>query len=323
MYTIRKTSAVRADYKEIENKQDGATVYLYGAIGGWFGIDHLEWIKDFNAIDDKTIHLRIDSDGGDIFAARAIKTAIMQHKSKIIAHIDGMAASAASFLAMGANEIEIVDGGFLMIHNASSLLDILGFFNADDLDELIADLVKERDLHDKINESIASDYVKRSGADLKDVLQWMNNETWFTAKEALENNLVDRIYDGEPIEGKYDLSFFNNVPDELKRRSKTKNEEEPEYNDKRKAEKALRSAGFSRNDALKIVAKGFQDESESQIELVDQDVGDPQNDSKAPQSDSDNAKTEEDPKPKEAKDEIKDGSAEDLIMRAKIMAATT
>ena len=244
MLIIKKTSATRSNHREIENKKDESTVYLYGEIGGWFGIDHLEWVKEFNAIDAKIIHLRVDSDGGDVFAARTIKAAIMQHKAKVIAHIDGLAASSASFIVMGADEIEIVNGGFLMIHNALSLLDILGFFNANDLDELISDLNKERGLHDKINESLANDYVKRSGGDIKDFVQFMNDETWFTAEEALEENLVDRIYDGEPVNGKYDLLLFNEVPEQIKIRvqaSQSSKDPKKDLNE-RDCEKALREA---------------------------------------------------------------------------------
>ena len=297
MLTIKKTSAIRADYRKIENKQNEATVYLYGDIGGWFGIDHLEFVKEFNAIDAETIHLRVDSDGGDIFAARTIKTAIMQHKANVIGHVDGIAASAASFLLMGCDEIEIVDGGFLMIHNALSLIDILGFFNIDELSGLIDSLSKERNLHTKINETIANDYAKRSGVDIKEVLQWMKNETWFTAEEALENKLVDRVYDGKPVAGKYDLSLFNNVPEELRDRNQNDEEDEEKgiHSKKRDAETALRKAGFSRNDALKIVAKGFQDVGDPQTELINQDVGDPQTEDNAPQRDADNANQTEEP----------------------------
>ncbi len=269
MLIIKKTSATRSNHREIENKKDESTVYLYGEIGGWFGIDHLEWVKEFNAIDAKIIHLRVDSDGGDVFAARTIKVAIMQHKAKVIAHIDGLAASSASFIVMGADEIEIVNGGFLMIHNALSLLDILGFFNANDLDELISDLNKERGLHDKINESLANDYVKRSGGDIKDFVQFMNDETWFTAEEALEENLVDRIYDGEPVNGKYDLSLFNEVPEQLKIRvqaSQSSKDPKKDLNE-RDCEKALRDAGASRNRAKEILAKGFKsDPNEREVQ---------------------------------------------------------
>lgn len=244
MIIARKTSVRRTNRSEIQNKQSEATVYLYGPIGGWFGIDHQEFVKDFNAIDAGTIHLRIDSEGGDVFSARAMKTAIMQHKAKVIAHIDGLAASAASFLAMGADEIEIVEGGFFMIHRAASLIDILGFFDVDDIQQVIDDLTKEKDLHGKINDSIAADYVKRTGNDLEKVLEWMTAETWFTAKEALENNFADRIYDGEPVEGSYDLSVFANVPDGLEGRNTKLST--------RTLEKTLRDAGLSRKEAKTV-----------------------------------------------------------------------
>ena len=91
MLVKRKTSVrTRNNKREIQNKKNEATVYLYGDIGGWFGVDHQQWVTDFNAIDADTIHLRIDSDGGDVFAARAMQTAIKQHKAKVIAQIDGL-----------------------------------------------------------------------------------------------------------------------------------------------------------------------------------------------------------------------------------------
>ena len=252
MLTVRKM-ATRAIYNrsEIQNKQKEATVYLYGDIGGWFGMDHLEWVKDFNKITADTIHLRIDSSGGDIFAARAMKTAVMQHKAKVIAHIDGLAASAASFFAMGADEVEIVEGGFFMIHNALSFLDIFGYFNVEDLNKLLDDIGKEKDLHAKINESIANDYVKKTGNSQEKLLEWMDFETWFTAKEALDNNFADRIYDGEPVEGSYDLSVFANTPESLKLRNQNLS--------KRTLEKALRDAGLSNKEAKEILAKGYDE----------------------------------------------------------------
>lgn len=260
MLISRKTS-VRAiqNRHEIQNKQNEATVYLYGEIGGWFGIDHEQFIKDFNKIDADVIHLRIDSSGGDIFAARSIKTAIMQHKAKVIGHVDGLVASAASFLIMGTDEIEIVDGGFFMIHNALSFMDILGYFNAGDLNQLLIDIGKEVSLHEKINQSIANDYAKRTGLDAETFLNWMAEETWFTAKEALDNKLVDRIYNGEPVEGSYDLSVFMKVPESLKMR----NQKEA----KRTIEKALREAGLSNKQAKAILAEGYKDD------LRDEDVG--------------------------------------------------
>jgi len=253
MLTVRKMAA-RAIYNksDIQDKTKEATIYLYGDIGGWFGIDHLEWVKDFNSLKADTIHLRVDSSGGDVFAARAMKTAVMQHKAHVIAHIDGIAASAASFFVTGADEIEIVEGGFLMIHNALSFLDIFGYFNMEDLDKLFSDLEKEKNIQSKINESIINDYAKRTGKDEKEIVDWMNGETWFTAKEALENNFVDRIYDGEPVEGSYDLSVFAHVPESLRKKNQKLS--------KRTLEKILRDAGVPNKEAKKILSEGFIDD---------------------------------------------------------------
>jgi len=256
----------RANKKEIQDKSPTeATIYLYGDIGGWFGIDHQEWIKEFNALTADTVHLRVDSSGGDIFAARAMKTCIEQHKSKVIAHVDGLAASAASFMIMGADEIEIVDGGFIMVHKAMSMIDILGYFNEDDLEDLCENMQKEMQLHAKINESIANDYAKKTKKKKEECLGWMEDETWFTAQESLDNGLVDRIYDGEPVEGNHDLSIYAKVPDSLR------NIEKSASKLKRAAEKALRDAGFSDKQAKTIIAKGYQDDSRD----GDQTVTDP------------------------------------------------
>ena len=257
MLISHKTSVrSRANKKEITDKSPTeATIYLYGDIGGWFGIDHQEWIKEFNALTADTIHIRVDSSGGDVFAARAMKTAIMQHKSKVIAHVDGLAASAASFFIMGADEIEIVDGGFIMVHKAMSMIDVLGYYNEDDLAELCEEMQKEMQLHSKINESIANDYAKKTKKKKEECLGWMEDETWFTAQDSLDNGLVDRIYDGEAIEGNHDLSIYAKVPDSLKCRDKSSSKL------KRAAEKALRDAGFSDKQAKTTIAKGFQDDS--------------------------------------------------------------
>ena len=263
---MKRNTSIRPiqNRQEIDNKDKESTIYLYGDIGGWSGIDNAEWVKEFNAFTADTIHLRIDSGGGDIFAARTIKTAIVQHKSKVIGHIDGLAASAASFLLMGCDEIEIVDGGFLMIHNAASYMDIYGYFNLKALEDIRDEIDREMTLHAKLNDSIANDYVKKSGGDKDDFIQWMDDETWFTADEALEAGLVDSIYDGEPVEGSYDFSVFNKVPEILALRNKK--------DEKREIEKVLRDGGLSNKRAKTILSKGFQDESSDTEDSRDGDA---------------------------------------------------
>ncbi len=188
---------------------DETTIYIYDMIGeDWWtggGVRAIDFVKELAAIDSETIHLRINSPGGDVFEARAIKTALDQHKAKIITHIDGYAASAASIVALAGDEIEIAEGGFFMIHKAWGL----AFGNSDDMLEVAA-------LFEKIDGTLVTDYQKKSGQEKAQIEEWMAAETWFTAAEALEAGFIDSIYEGEKIENKFDLSAFVNTPETLK-----------------------------------------------------------------------------------------------------------
>lgn len=162
---------------------DEATVYVYDAIGSWFGIAAADFVMALADIMAKTIHLRIDSPGGSVFEAEVMQTALQQHPARVIAHIDGLAASAATTLALGADEIEISDGGVFMIHNAWNI----AIGNKDDMLEAAAFL-------EKIDANIAADYRRKTGASQEQIKEWMDGETWFSAAEALEHGFVDRIY---------------------------------------------------------------------------------------------------------------------------------
>lgn len=166
--------------------KDEATVYVYDAIGGWWGVDPKTWVPEFSAIKAKTIHLRINSPGGSVFDAEAMRTAIRQHSANVIAHIDGMAASAATGIAIAADEVEISDGAMFMIHHPWGW----AAGNAQEMREYA-------DLLDKVDSSIVAAYVKKSGQDEKQIRDWMDKETWFTATEALANGFVDKIFEAE------------------------------------------------------------------------------------------------------------------------------
>jgi ATP-dependent Clp protease protease subunit len=181
-----------------------ATVYLYDAIDAYYGVNAESFVKDFNAITASTIHLRINSPGGDVFDGRAIATAIAQHPSNVIAHVDGLAASAASYVAIAADSVEMAPGAFMMIHKAWTL----AFGNADDLLSTAA-------LLEKIDGSLVADYAKKTGQSASQIEQWMSAETWFTADEALENGFADSIAkedDPECVDNAWDLSIFANAP---------------------------------------------------------------------------------------------------------------
>jgi len=188
--------------------KDEAEILLYDTIGGFFGVDASRFTKDLKAIKASKIHLRINSPGGDVFAARAIATAISEHPARVVAHIDGLAASAASFLMLAADEIVASEGAFVMVHNPWAL-------TIGDAGEHTA----AASLLDKIGASMAADYARRSRADVATAQAWMDAETWFSAQEAKDAGLVDRVVDVIPAAAQasatWNLSAYQHAPTAL------------------------------------------------------------------------------------------------------------
>jgi len=232
----------KSGYK-IENKTAAeATVYLYDEIG-WFGISAEQFVKDLNAITAKTINIRINSPGGSVFDGTALFNAIKQHKSKTVTHIDGLAASISSVIALASGEVRMAENAFLMIHNPWSI--VIG--NADTMRE-------EADLLDKVGGTIAKAYMDKTGKDKAEIKDLMAAETWMTAEEALEMGFIDVIEESEKDEEAkatlFDLSVFANVPDSLK--------ESRPIPTARDLEKALRDVGISQKQAKVILAEGLE-----------------------------------------------------------------
>jgi ATP-dependent Clp protease, protease subunit len=186
-----------------------ATIYLYDAIVSdeqtaeyWGGVAAQQLVPQIAALDVQAIHLRINSPGGDVFAAQAIAQAIRESKATVIAHIDGLAASAASVIMVAADEVEIAPGGFVMIHQAWTIA--LG--NASDLIEVAAML-------EKVDGSIANQYATRAGGELDMWSEYMKAETWFSADEAVAAGLADRVTKGATADASlWNLSAYDKPP---------------------------------------------------------------------------------------------------------------
>lgn len=196
-------SAMRA-----EVKGDEATMYLYDVIASgtmeanwWGGIAPESFVKELNDLDVKTIHLRINSPGGSVFGARAMEAAIRAHKAQIIAHVDGYAASAASFLAVACNEVEMANGAFMMIHKAWSCM----CGNSDDF-------LSAADLLDKIDGTLAETYAGKCKKPKDELLAMMEAETWLTGQEAVDLGLADRLMEEEAKAALWDLSAYEKAP---------------------------------------------------------------------------------------------------------------
>lgn len=208
-------------------------VLLYDPIGGWFGITGEEFAERIKNVNSKKLVLKINSPGGDVFEARTMVSAIRDFRKNgghVTARITGLAASAATFIAISADEVEMEEGTFFMIHNSWGIT--IG--NASE-HEYTANLLR------KVDETILNDYVKKTGLE-KDVIQkWMEEETWFTAEEAKEYGFADRVLseeegeeetvdneeeddEEEEIGNKWDLSIFKNAPKSFKKSSKNRNQ---------------------------------------------------------------------------------------------------
>lgn len=188
-----------------EQNGDEATIYLYDVIVSddfWGGVSALTFAKELAATKTPVINLRINSPGGDVFAARAMESAIREHSSTIVAHIDGEAASAATYVAIAADKVKISESGFFMVHKAWSIA--LG--NADDMLQMAA-------LLEKVDETLVTTYANHTGKTADEIRQWMAAETWFTAQEALDAGFVDEIT-AAPVRNqhRWDLSAYSRAP---------------------------------------------------------------------------------------------------------------
>lgn len=195
--------------RAFETSGEETTIYIYDAIVAdddtaewWGGVSAQSLVPQIRGIKGGTVNLRINSPGGDVFAAQAIVAAIRDTGAKVVAHIDGVAASAATVIASAADEVIMSDGAMYMIHCAWTV----AIGNSEDLTATAA-------LLEKTDGVIASQYAKRSGKSADDMKALMQAETWFTAEEAVEIGLADRIAEGgEKVQASWDLSAYANAP---------------------------------------------------------------------------------------------------------------
>jgi ATP-dependent Clp protease protease subunit len=202
LQALIQANLARPRQYEIVAKDEEATVYLYDLIDPYWGISAAQFVKDLAQLKAKTVHLRINSPGGDIFEARAIATAVSQHNNKVIAHVDGLAASAASYVALAADEVEMALGSFLMIHQAWAL----AIGNREDM-------LKMAELLEKLDGELVAEYVRETGNTEAQVREWVEAETWFTADEAVQNGFADRVAEqAAKAQAAWDLSAYAHAP---------------------------------------------------------------------------------------------------------------
>lgn len=174
----------------VRNDNDERILMLNGEISNetWFGdeITPKEFRGELNSGQGK-VTVWINSPGGDCFAAAQIYNMLMEYSGPVDVHIDGIAASAASVIAMAGNHVAISPVGMMMIHNPATVS--IG-------DE--REMKKAMEMLSEVKESIINAYELKTGLPRKQLSNMMNAESWMNAKKALELGFADSIlYDGD------------------------------------------------------------------------------------------------------------------------------
>jgi len=226
---------------EIRNKseKEPTEIFLYDEIGFW-GVTAEAFAKDLKAIKN-AVTIRINSPGGSVFDGVAMYKAISDFKNPTTTIIDGLAASAASYVALAGDTVQMSEGAFMMIHDPYSM--VVG---------TSGDMRKEADLLDKIRDEIAGFYVRKSEKSIDEIVAMMAEETWLNGEDAVEFGLVDEVLKKDPVKNSFDLTIYNNVPDVLT------SSEDCGMQKPKVLENALRDAGLSRREAKTVLSNGLK-----------------------------------------------------------------
>ena len=156
-----------------------------------------DFLAELKEVKSNNICVRINSNGGDVFAANAIATALEEAVNNgkcVTCKIDGICASAAVRIALACSKVSIANGAYMMIHKPSNVM--WGYYNSDEMR-------KSADTLDAIQRGIAGVYAEKTGLSEKECEKLMDKETWFTAEEAVEKGFANEILfvGGEGDEG--------------------------------------------------------------------------------------------------------------------------
>lgn len=197
-----RSTGVRFDLRAETDKT--AEIDLYDEIGFW-GVTAKDFRAKLKEVENRDITLKINSPGGDVFDGIAMFNDLLAHNGRVKVEITGLAASAASIVAMAGDEIVMGENAFMMIHNAWAVL--------------IGDRHDMRDFAgtlEKIDGALAKTYANRTGLGIRTISQMMDDETWLTAAEAKEKGFADSVGAKTEAKAAFDLSVYAKTPDALK-----------------------------------------------------------------------------------------------------------
>ena len=186
-------------------------IWLYDPVGSNFmgdGISAKIFQRELTALGPvSSIHLRINSPGGDVFDGFSIYNQLRAHPAKVNVDIDGVAASISSIIAMAGDTVNVAQNAMIMIHDPQGM----SYGNADEMRRTAA-------LLDQVKGNLAQTYVDRTGSRIDQIEQWMSDESWFTADEAVQYGFADAVTNPSRVTACFDPSMFRHVPEALRKR---------------------------------------------------------------------------------------------------------
>jgi ATP-dependent Clp endopeptidase proteolytic subunit ClpP len=197
--------------KAKENKPKAADISIYDEIGMW-GVSASAFMRDLKSMGElDEINLSIHSPGGDVLDGWAIYNALKNNKARVTARVEGLAASMASVILMAADEIEIPENAYVMIHNPWGVA--------------IGDAEELRDtaeLLDKLGNGLVNAYASRTGNDEDEIREMMSAETWMDGKEAVERGFADTLLNGVALSARaFDTRKFRMTPNAIQANSES------------------------------------------------------------------------------------------------------
>jgi ATP-dependent Clp protease protease subunit len=169
------------------------------------------------------VTVNVNSPGGDMFEGLAIYNLLREHDGEVTVKVLGLAASAASIIAMAGDTVQIARAGFLMIHNAW----VLAAGNRHDLREYA-------DTLEPFDRAMADIYAARTGEDAEAMAKLMDAETWIGGSDAIEQGFADELLPSDQVEKKNGKASAAAV---------------------RRVESALRAAGLPKSEAMKLISE--------------------------------------------------------------------
>ena len=184
---------MRTWYNFKQTDTDPAVLSIFDDIGA-FGVSAKSFLNDLASAQGDSVRVEINSPGGDVFAGLAIYNGLRNSGKKVNVRVLGLAASAASLVAMAGDTIEMPENSFMMVHNP------WGFAMGG-----ASDMRDTADMLDKLGVSLASTYAKRTGKSAEEITALLDAETWMSAAEAVDAGFATAVISEVQVKAAFDL----------------------------------------------------------------------------------------------------------------------